>query len=141
MIFITTSISLYESELECQFHTASGPGGQNVNKVATAVHLRFDAAHSPTLTVEVRQRLEALAGHRMTAEGVLVISAQRHRSQDRNREDATARLIELIRRAAHPPQRRRPSRPTAAVRKRRLEAKSHRGEIKRGRRSATLPEE
>ena len=141
MIPVTPTISLYESELEYQFHIASGPGGQNLNKVATAVQLRFDAARSPALTNDVRQRLAGFAGHRMTDDGVLVINAQRYRSQDRNREDATNRLIELIRKAAKPPRRRRLTGPTAAGKERRLVAKSHRGQIKQERRPVTPVQE
>jgi ribosome-associated protein len=114
---------------------ASGPGGQNVNKLATAVQLRFDVRGSPSLPAEVRARLERLAGTRMTRDGVLVIAAQRHRTQARNREDALERLVELVSRAAVAPRLRRPIRPTAAARKRRVEAKKHRAGVKRLRRA------
>ncbi len=131
MIRITPRIAIDEAEVQHQFVTASGPGGQNVNKVATAVQLRFDAANSPSLTEEVRRRLAVLAGKRMTVDGVLVIKAQRFRSQDQNREDATNRLITLIRRAAETPRRRRSTRPTAASRERRLDSKKRRSKTKR----------
>ena len=141
MISITPSITLYDSELEYQFLTSSGPGGQNVNKVATAVQLRFDAARSPSLSDEVRRRLAAFAGRRMTADGVLIIKAQRFRSQDRNREDATHRLIELVRKAAESPRRRRATVPSQASKDRRLEAKVRRGQTKRLRTPVKLSEE
>lgn len=135
MIPVTGMICLDESELELSFIHASGPGGQNVNKVATAVQLRFDARHSPSLPAAVRERLLALAGRRATKAGVIVITAQRSRSQTRNREDAIARLLELIRAAAHKPKPRHRTRPTRASRERRLSDKRERGEIKRDRRS------
>jgi ribosome-associated protein len=131
MIRITDQISIDESELTETFVRASGPGGQNVNKLATAVQLRFDVRHSPSLPADVRVRLAALAGRRLTQDGVLVIIAQRHRTQERNREDARTRLIELIRQAAVPPKRRRPTRPTAASRERRIESKKRRSGVKR----------
>ena len=135
MIRITDHIALDESELVESFIRASGPGGQNVNKLSTAVQLRFDVRHSPSLTDEVRARLERLAGRRLTREGVLVITAQRHRTQARNRDDALARLVELIRRAAIAPVPRRPTKPTKASRVRRIEGKKHRGGIKQLRRA------
>src|SRR6266487_5198695 len=113
MIRITPSISIGEDELEEHFIRASGPGGQNVNKLASAVQLRFDVRRSPSLAADVRARLERLAGKRLTRAGVLVIMAQRHRTQERNRQDALDRLIELIRRAAIAPIPRRATRPTA----------------------------
>jgi ribosome-associated protein len=131
MIRITDSIALDDGEIDESFVRSAGPGGQNVNKLATAVQLRFDVRQSPSLPPEVRTRLERLAGRRLTTEGVLVITAQRHRTQDRNREDARERLIELIRRAAVPPVPRRPTKPTHASRKRRLESKQRRAKIKR----------
>ncbi len=130
MIRITDHIAIDESELVESFIRASGPGGQNVNKLATAVQLRFDVRRSPSLTDEVRGRLERLAGRRLTREGVLVITAQSHRTQERNRADALERLVALIRQAAVRPLPRRPTKPTKASRKRRLEAKKRRGGIK-----------
>ena len=130
MIRITETISLDEREIEERFVHASGPGGQNVNKVATAVQLRFDVAGS-SLPDDVRERLIRLAGRRLTKDGVLVITAQRHRAQDRNRQDARERLIELIRRAAVAPVPRRPTRPSRASRERRLDAKKRRSALKR----------
>jgi ribosome-associated protein len=131
MIRVTDSIAIDEGEIAESFVRAAGPGGQNVNKLATAVQLRFDVRRSPSLPPEVRQRLERLAGRRLTTEGVLVITAQRHRTQERNREDARARLVELIRRAAVPPVPRRLTKPTGASRERRLETKQRRSKIKR----------
>jgi ribosome-associated protein len=130
MIRITDHIALDESELIESFIRASGPGGQNVNKLSTAVQLRFDVRRSPSLTDEVRARLERLAGKRLTREGVLVITAQRHRTQERNRADALERLTELIRQAAVRPVPRRPTRPTKASRRRRVDDKKRRGSIK-----------
>ncbi|HWX72027.1 MAG TPA: alternative ribosome rescue aminoacyl-tRNA hydrolase ArfB [Xanthobacteraceae bacterium] len=131
MIRVTDQINIDEREIEESFVRASGPGGQNVNKLATAVQLRFDVRGSPSLPAEVRARLEKLAGARMTREGVLVIAAQRHRTQARNRQDALERLVDLVRRAAIEPRARRPTRPTAAARERRIEVKKRRAGIKR----------
>ncbi len=133
MIPIDDSIALDDSEVSVSFMRASGPGGQNVNTVASAVQLRFDLRHSRSLPEPVRQRLERLAGRRLSQDGVLVITAQRYRSQERNREDALARLIALIRRAVAPPRPRRPTRPTAASRQRRLAEKARRSRLKRQR--------
>jgi ribosome-associated protein len=130
MIRVTASISIAERELEEHFIRASGPGGQNVNKLASAVELRFDVRRSPSLPADVRARLERLAGRRLTREGVLVIHAERHRTQERNRKDARARLIELIHRAAVAPRPRRATKPTAGARERRLESKKRRATIK-----------
>jgi ribosome-associated protein len=134
MIPVTAKIAIDEREIEEQFVRASGPGGQNVNKLSTAVQLRFDVRHSPSLPPDVRARLERLAGARLTRDGVLVIIAQRHRTQVRNREDALERLLELIRQAAVAPVKRRPTRPTKASRERRIESKKRRAGIKQQRR-------
>ena len=132
MIPITPSLSLDPTELEEAFLRASGPGGQNVQKVETAVQLRFDVRRSPSLPEPVRARLIRLAGRRMTREGVLVITAPRHRTRERNRADALGRLVALIRAAAAPPPPpRRPTRPTLGAKTRRLEEKSARAGIKR----------
>ena len=130
MIEVTPELSIDERELEVSFLRASGPGGQNVNKVESAVQLRFDARRSPSLPEPVRERLVRLAGRWATREGVLVITAQRFRTQERNREDAIRRLVEMIRQAATPPRPRKPTRPTAAARQRRLAAKTRRGSLK-----------
>jgi ribosome-associated protein len=130
MIRITDHIAIDESEISETFIRASGPGGQNVNKLSTAVQLRFDVRHSPSLPDEVRARLERLAGRRLTNDGVLVITAQRYRTQERNREDALARLVELVQAATVRPVKRRPTRPTFASKVRRLEGKKRRGDIK-----------
>ena len=127
---VTDTIVIDERELEEHFIRASGPGGQNVNKLATAVQLRFDVERSPALPEGVRARLKNLAGTRLTQDGVLVITARRYRTQERNRQDALARLVELIRRAATPPVPRRPTKPTLASKRRRLEAKGRRSGVK-----------
>ncbi|MBV9701315.1 MAG: aminoacyl-tRNA hydrolase [Methylobacteriaceae bacterium] len=133
MIHISDKISLDENEIAETFVRASGPGGQNVNKVASAVQIRFDVRRSPSLPEDVRARLERLAGRRLTRDGVIVIDAQRFRTQERNRADALDRLVELVRRAAAAPMPRRPTRPTKASQERRLEGKSRRAAIKRHR--------
>lgn len=131
MLRITQDLSIRETELKLDFVRSSGPGGQNVNKVATAVQLRFDALRSPSLPEEVRRRLLRIAGKRVSKEGVLVIDARRFRTQERNRQDAVERLVEWIRRAAEEPKKRIRTRPTLRSKEHRLEGKRQRGEIKR----------
>ena len=133
MLEVTPELIIEDSEIEERFVRASGPGGQNVNKVATAVELRFDVDRSPKLTPEVRERLRTLAGTRMTSEGVLLIDARRHRTQAQNREDARLRLAELIRQALVKPKRRRKTRPSKASVERRVESKKRRAQTKRRR--------
>jgi ribosome-associated protein len=134
MIRISRSIAIDESEIEERFTRASGPGGQHVNRSATAVQLRFDVANSPSLTQDVKDRLKQLAGSRLTEDGVLVIDAQRFRSQRRNRKDARRRLTDLLRRAGKPPRVRRRTKPTQASKERRLRDKRKRSEAKKLRR-------
>ncbi len=133
MIYITRTITIDENEIQEHFIRASGPGGQNVNKVATTVQLRFDVANSRSLPEEVRIRLISLAGNRITKDGILIIDARRFRTQGRNREDATDRLVELIRNAAQRPKIRRRTRPTLTSKIRRLESKRRSAESKRAR--------
>ncbi len=133
MLRITPGITLDDSELEEQFVRASGPGGQNVNKVSTAVQLRFNVYASPSLPWDVRERLVKLAGKRINSAGELMITAQRYRTQAQNRADAREKLAGLIRAATHRPKPRKKTRPTAAAKRRRLETKRRQGETKRGR--------
>ena len=131
MIRVTNTVSIDERELEERFVRSSGPGGQNVNKVSTAVELRFDVRNSATLSDGVKSRLTRLAGCRMTDDGVLVIRAERFRTQDRNRDDARERLVELIRQATHVPKHRVATKPTRASKERRLEGKGKRAVVKK----------
>ncbi len=131
MIPIAPGIVLDPHEIEESFIRAGGPGGQNVNKVSSAVQIRFDIAHSPSLPEDVRERALHLAGKRLTKDGVIVITAARHRSQEMNREDALARLVDMLRRAAVRPVRRRATRPTKASKERRLQSKTRRAGVKR----------
>jgi len=140
MIRVTDNIIIDEKEIKEDFIRSSGPGGQNVNKVATAVHLRFDVRNSPSLPDDVRLRLIRLAGRRLTGEGILIIKAGRFRTQDRNRQDAINRLEDLIRKASVIPKARRKTRPTLLSRKRRMEGKRRRGDIKRARRPVAVEE-
>ena len=137
MIYITRKIRIDEGEVKLEFMRSSGPGGQNVNKVATAVKLRFDAVNSPSLPDDVRSRLIRLSGRRINEDGLLIIDARRFRTQERNRKDAIVRLVELIRKAAEKPKTRIKTRPTLASKRRRLQAKRRHGEIKRMRRAVS----
>ena len=131
MLEITPWLSIPESEIEINFIQASGPGGQNVNKVASAAQLRFDVCSSPSLPDDLKKRLSLLAGRRMTEGGVLLIEAKRYRSQERNREDALQRLAALIQKATIPPKPRHQTKPSASAHAARIKAKKHRGAIKR----------
>ncbi len=131
MIDITPTIAIADDEVQEFFQRASGPGGQNVNKVETAVHLRFDVFNSPNLPDWVKQRVRTFAGRKLTSDGILVLMAQTHRSQERNREEARARLVEILAQAAHRDRPRRPTRPTLGSKLRRVDGKTHRGDIKK----------
>lgn len=130
MIPVTATLSIEDDEITEKFVRASGPGGQHVNTSSSAVELRFDAMASPSLPDEVKQRLVGIAGQRMNQDGVIVIFAQSHRSQEMNRQDARARLVDLIERATHRPKPRKKTRPTYASKLKRLEGKSKRGDVK-----------
>ena len=140
MIEITPDVYLDENELHYEFMRASGPGGQNVNKVATAVQLRFDVQGSPSLPEAVKPRLAKLAGKRMKADGSLLIEAKRYRTQEQNRQDAEQRLIKLIQRALEKPKPRKPTGPSAAAREKRLAEKKRRSDLKRSRKGPSLDE-
>ncbi|MEZ4706429.1 MAG: alternative ribosome rescue aminoacyl-tRNA hydrolase ArfB [Caldilineaceae bacterium] len=140
MIQITPHLSLDEAELDLEFVRSSGPGGQNVNKVATAVQLRFDLQNSPSLPEDVRSRAISLAGKQVTDEGVLIIQARKYRTQLRNRQLAIERLVDLLQRAARPPKTRRKTKPSAAAKAKRLERKKQRSETKRSRGSVRYDE-
>lgn len=134
MIVVTPEITIEESELEEKFIRASGPGGQNVNKLSTAIQLRFDVQNSPSLPEHIRERLKKISGNRLSSDGVLTIEASRFRTQEQNREDARQRLIGLIQKATYVPKPRRRTKPTKASQLKRVEKKRQRGEIKRLRR-------
>jgi len=140
VIEILPGVAIDENEIEESFVRSSGPGGQNVNKLSTAVQLRFDVRRSPSLRDDVRARLERLAGRRLTRDGVLVLVAQRHRTQERNRADALERLVDLVRRACVPPVPRRPTRTPPSERRKRRDAKARRGRVKALRAAPEPPE-
>ena len=138
MLEITPSFFIDERELQLDYIRASGPGGQNVNKVATAVQLRFDIRNAPSLASDLKGRLIQLSGNRVTADGVLLIEAKRFRTQEQNREDAIQRFVELLRKALIPPKPRKKTKPTAASKTRRLKSKKLKGEIKKIRQSKSF---
>lgn len=138
MLQITPSIQINENELQFEYIRASGPGGQNVNKVATAVQLRFDITNSPSLASDLKGRLIRLAGNRVNADGILLIEAKRFRTQEQNREDATQRLIELLQKASIKPKKRLRTRPTKSSREERLKGKKQRGAIKKTRQNKSF---
>ena len=138
MIQIIPSIQIDERELQLEYVRASGPGGQNVNKVATAVQLRFDITNSSSLASGIKGRLIQLAGNRVNADGILMIEAKRFRTQEANREDAIQRFVELVRRSTVPPKPRRKTKPTTASKEKRLKEKKQRGEIKKERQNKTF---
>jgi len=140
MVEISPSVSINDDEIQIDFVRASGPGGQNVNKVSSAAQLRFDIRSSPSLEADVKERLERIAGSRVTAEGILIIEAKRYRTQEQNRFDALQRLAALVQKALERPKTRRKTRPTPASRQKRLQAKRQRGEVKRLRGRPTLDE-
>lgn len=134
MIEIIPSLSIDESEIQLEFTRSSGPGGQNINKVSTAVRLRFDVIHSPSLPFDVKERLIQIASSRVTNDGILILDAHQYRTQEQNRADAILRLTDLIRQAARPPKPRKKTRPSAAANAKRLEEKRKRSEVKKMRR-------